>query len=369
MPNFNALMPGPSFDIGNSIKNANSLAGMIDARKERERVAGAENALRQYVQAADEPTRKNAMMELANFDPEATLKVRGAEEDATRQRVTDGLQLLSGVKDQPSWEAAIRTYTYLHPGADVSHLPAEYSPAVVGQMRQQLEGIVGARGASSTARPVAIPDSIGPDGQVGTTLKYADGTEEFVPQTGRAKEKVGAIPAGYRLVNGRLERIPGADEALVDKDAVRRMQQAGDAATELMSLEQALMQLPEAPILLKLENAKAYFGQGDPKLQQALGNIARISGKMLAYVERLPGAATDKDREDFKGSAGVMSDETKPTSQRLAAARSARASFERILEKERAALGDAALPGNVVTQPTSQPEQNRPPLKSLIQRR
>lgn len=370
MPNFNALMPGPSFDIGNSIKNANSLAGMIDARKERERVAGAENALRQYVEAADEPTRKNALMELSRFDPEATMKVRDVEQQKARERVTDGLQLLSGVSDQASWDSAIRTYTYLHPDADTSHLPPQYSPEIVGQLRQQLDGIVGTRGASSMARPVMIPDAIGPDGQAGTEIRYADGTQEFIPTNKRRAEKVGPVPAGYRLVGDRLERIPGADEALAG---------AGGSAGPRPGVE--------------MLNAKALFERGQAALREfdpykdlipsfieeqggklpSLGNVLKnpeyqaqtnAARNFIAAVLRKEsgGAITTDEWADYYPMYFPMAGDQPLVLEQKARLRSA------ALDQLGTASG-SALPGSVVTQQPAEQPQSRPPLKFLIQRR
>lgn len=123
-------------------------------------------------------------------------------------------------------------------------------------------------------------------------------------------------------------------EAAVDreKDVAEQLRGADEAIADLTTLEGALSRLP-SPAALKIESAKGFFGRGDPAVQEALGQASVISGRMLKYVERLPGAATDKDRETFMASAGVLSNDSLPVQQRIAAARTAKEAYQRLLNK------------------------------------
>lgn len=117
-----------------------------------------------------------------------------------------------------------------------------------------------------------------------------------------------------------------SEKAAVAADAV-------DALSELDKLESAIGSLPDTPVGMRWENFKAQFTGGDPKVQAAIGESKQIAGRMLRYVERLPGAATDKDREVFMASAGLINDDNAPPEQKKAAVRSARESFQRLVEK------------------------------------
>lgn len=117
-----------------------------------------------------------------------------------------------------------------------------------------------------------------------------------------------------------------------DIEVAAKVRSAEDAISELVPLKQALAKLP-SPAALRVEGAKGFFGMENPRIQAALGDVQRISGRMLEYVNRLPGAATDADREIFMASAGVLSDPNTPASRKIAAADSAIQSYQRLIQK------------------------------------
>ncbi len=117
-----------------------------------------------------------------------------------------------------------------------------------------------------------------------------------------------------------------------DIEVAAKVRSAEDAISELVPLKQALAKLP-SPAALRVEGAKGFFGMENPRIQAALGDVQRISGRMLEYVNRLPGAATDADREIFMASAGVLGDPNTPASRKIAAADSAIQSYQRLIQK------------------------------------
>jgi len=117
-----------------------------------------------------------------------------------------------------------------------------------------------------------------------------------------------------------------------DIEVAAKVRSAEDAISELVPLKQALAKLP-SPAALGIEGFKAFFGAENTKVQAALGDIQRIAGRMLEYVNRLPGAATDADREIFLASAGVLNDPNTPASRKIAAADSAIQSYQRLIQK------------------------------------
>lgn len=126
-------------------------------------------------------------------------------------------------------------------------------------------------------------------------------------------------------VTGRL----GAEKAADYSD---KGDKASEAIAELDSLTGALGKL-SSPAYTKYQNVAGFFGGGDADYQAALGEVDRASGRMLAYVERLPGAATDADRDIFMASAGVLRNPNLSIAQRIAAADAAKASFQRLVQK------------------------------------
>lgn len=131
-------------------------------------------------------------------------------------------------------------------------------------------------------------------------------------------------------VTGDKKRI----EAAVDREGnvTEQLRDAENAIADLNTLDGALSGLP-SPAELKIEAVKGFVGRADPKIQEALGTAKFVSGRMLKYVERLPGAATDKDREVFMASAGVLTNEELPVAQRIAAARAAKGAYQRLVNK------------------------------------
>lgn len=128
------------------------------------------------------------------------------------------------------------------------------------------------------------------------------------------------------------QKAKGAAKAERDIEVAAKVSSAEDAISELVPLRRALSKLP-SPAALKVESAKAFFGMENPRIQAALGDVQRISGRMLEYINRLPGAATDADREIFMASAGVLGDPNTPASRKIAAADSAIQSYQRLIQK------------------------------------
>lgn len=131
-------------------------------------------------------------------------------------------------------------------------------------------------------------------------------------------------------VTGDKKRI----EAAVDREGnvAEQLRDADSAIADLNTLDGALSGLP-SPAELKIEALKGFVGRADPKIQESLGVAKFVSGRMLKYVEKLPGAATDKDREVFMASAGVLTNEELPVAQRIAAARAAKDAYQRLVNK------------------------------------
>lgn len=150
------------------------------------------------------------------------------------------------------------------------------------------------------------------------------------------------VAAGKRRAEAAADR---------EKDVAEQLRGADEAIADLTTLEGALSRLP-SPAALKIEAAKGFFGRGDPGVQEALGQASVISGRMLKYVERLPGAATDKDREVFMASAGVLTNEDLPVERRAAAARAAKEAYGRLIKKY--GQGNSGQPAQPSQQPTQQ---------------
>ncbi|MBK7052163.1 MAG: hypothetical protein IPH54_16595 [Rhodoferax sp.] len=172
--------------------------------------------------------------------------------------------------------------------------------------------------------------------QVDPTAIYTQGAQAQRQERGAQLDVLTeAQKEAIRLQNvGQMaeQKAKGEAKAERDIDVAAKVRSAEDAISELVPLKQALAKLP-SPAALRIEGAKAFFGMENPRIQAALGDVQRISGRMLEYVNRLPGAATDKDREVFMASAGVLNDPNTPASRKIAAADSAIQSYQRLIQK------------------------------------
>lgn len=139
-----------------------------------------------------------------------------------------------------------------------------------------------------------------------------------------------------------VESAKGAAKARTEREQEKeeKAEKAGEAVTELNSMVTSLQALPPTVAGMKWEGLKSYFTGGDPKIQEALGNIDRISGRMLEFANKLPGAATDADRVLFMSSAGVMNDPSATPARKIAAAQSAIGAYNRLIAK----YGNGAQP-------------------------
>lgn len=138
---------------------------------------------------------------------------------------------------------------------------------------------------------------------------------------------------------------------------IDKVEKAGEAITELASMVDSLKMLPQSAAGMKWEGLTSFFTGGDPKIQEALGNIDRISGRMLEYANKLPGAATDADRVLFMSSAGVMNDPDATPARKIAAAQSAIGAYQRLMAKYGARPSAASGPAPA----TKPPAQARAP--------
>src|SRR5574343_564297 len=198
--------------------------------------------------------------------------------------------------------------------------------------------------------------------QVDPTAIYTKGAQAQQQERGAQLDVMTeAQKEAIRLQNvGQMaeQRAKGEAKAERDIEVAAKVRSAEDAISELVPLRRALSKLP-SPAALRVESAKAFFGMENPKIQAALGDIQRISGRMLEYVNRLPGAATDADREIFMASSGVLNDPNTPASRKIAAADSAIQSYQRLIQKY----------GKGQSQPQPQPQRQQvnilPPASQL----
>ncbi len=231
----------------------------------------------------------------------------------------------------PAYDDATGELVFIQPGGEsgarqiAGFTPAESLMQIDQGNRRLLVG-------GKTGRQVGSEYQVGVD----PTTVYSQGQQAVRQERGAVLDVgVEAEKERIRLQNAaELERRKalGANTAAREEKITESVVNAENALATLAPLKSALSKL-KSPAGMKIEDAKAWFGAGNPEIQRAVGTIQQISGAMLKYVERLPGAATDADREIFMASAGVLNSPNASPQRKMAAADAAIASYERLVKK------------------------------------
>jgi len=219
---------------------------------------------------------------------------------------------------------------YIQPGGEEgARRISGYTP--VEQLMQVNQGdrrllVGGKTGRQVSDYPVAVDPS----------TVYSQGQQDQRQERGAVLDVASeAEKERIRLQNAaqlEQERARGSNAAAREEKITEEVRDAEGALATIAPLKSALSKL-RSPLGMKAEAAKSWVGFGNPEIEKAQGTIRQISGAMLKYVERLPGAATEGDRVVFMASAGVLNDPNSSPSEKIAAADSAIASYERLVKK------------------------------------
>jgi hypothetical protein len=182
-----------------------------------------------------------------------------------------------------------------------------------------------------------------------TPIQTSTGFQSYNNRTGAATPLLGAngqpllpVPADP-TVQGNVAQARAVGTGTGEAATIPLKAQAEKASTAQLSaptalslfddFEKAIMRQPATMTGRGVERAAGIVGLGNEDQQTAIAEGETIASQLMAYAEKLPGPASDKDRIDFKASIGAYADATATKAQRLAAMRQARKSFERMVKK------------------------------------
>jgi hypothetical protein len=211
-------------------------------------------------------------------------------------------------------------------------------------------------------------------GQYNTPIQTSTGFQGFNNRTGAVTPLVGQnglplmpVPADATMQGnvaqaravgtGQGEAQVAPIKALASKAAEKQIEADFTAPTALSMLndwEKVVMRQPSTALGRGAERVAGMAGLGNEDQQNAVAEGETIASQMMAYAEKLPGPASDKDRIDFKASIGAYADPAATKAQRLAALRRAKKSFERTIQK----YGSGVAPGAQAA-PAGQPQRLR----------
>jgi len=146
----------------------------------------------------------------------------------------------------------------------------------------------------------------------------------------------GGVARAQAVGRGTGEAEVAPVKARAEKIAEKQVEGEFNAPTAmnlLGDLENAVMRQPASALGRGAERAAGYIGLGNEDQQNAIAEGETAASQLMAYAQKLPGPASDKDRIDYKASIGAYADPTATKAQRLAAVRQAKKSFERLIQK------------------------------------
>jgi len=271
----------------------------------------------------------------------ADLEVGKAKLEAGLKQYEAMAQIMSGVRDQASYDAARQQAMQIMGPDAAARIPPVYDPAAVEAGRLKAMGIkdqmeMHYKEVAAELAKQKFGLDVDQFGEVKRSNRAAEGDRDATRaqsarqhsermavdkgDTGPSGAKGGKAPAGYRwTAGGDLIAIPGGPADLKNNAETVK---AGRDAESVLSL------LDEADILLP-QGTNGYVGTGVDKLLglggvstvggNASAQLRAIEGGLISKMPKMSGPQSDKDVLLYKQMAGQVGDSTIPREQRQAA--------------------------------------------------
>lgn len=266
----------------------------------------------------------------------ADLEAGKAKLEAGLKQYEAMAQIMSGVRDQASYDAARQQAMQVMGPEAAARIPPVYNPADVEAGRLKAMGIkdqmemhykeVAAELASNKFKYDQTNDTANRNvtirGQDQSAASAAAGRAQSDRHHNDNKTQAAKPPAGYRNnPDGSMSAIPGGPADL--KNNAESVKAARDAESVLSLLDEADLLLPQG--------TNGYVGTGVDKLlgvgglSTAGGNasaqLRAIEGGLISKMPKMSGPQSDKDVLLYKQMAGQVGDSTIPREQRQAASK------------------------------------------------
>jgi hypothetical protein len=109
------------------------------------------------------------------------------------------------------------------------------------------------------------------------------------------------------------------------------------------------------------ETVMGAVGAGNEGEQNAMADAENLGASIVTYAQKQPGPSSDKDVQNYMTQVGILGSKLATRDQRMSAAKSAKESYLRVVQK----YGKDWQP-NAPTGSASPAPSGRPPLSSLI---
>ncbi len=325
-------------------QNQNRLADLMYGEKQRE--SDGQTALANAYKAATDPTtgaidRNKLYGALAQGGQGAKLPTvqKGfadqdkAAADTQKAKVEAHLkqleamgQILTGAKDQASWDAAREQAVQMFGPEAGAKMPAQYDPVLVAQKRDQALSVKDQLEQKWKAMEYTTPKAdamlsaqtsrANNAATVGATIRGQNMTDA----RSREANQSGKIPPGYRATaNGGLEAIPGGPADL--KVNAAGVAKVSDAKDVLGLLDEVDVLLPKSTGSYAGVAADAVAGSIGKSTEGAktVAQLKALQGALVSKMPKMSGPQSDKDVLLYREMAGQVGDATIPVAQRQAA--------------------------------------------------
>ena len=308
--------------------------------QDRQRGLAADNALAQLLAGGKSGADVSAGLASQGYGKQAldyTKQMQAAAKDKaaaekeqlsnTMTKLSLGAQLLGGVTDQASYDAA-RATAQAH-GLDVSRMQPNYDPAFVAQklkegltVKEQLEQYWKQKGydtpdanARLSAQTAANGQQIQREGQQ-ITVRGQDMTDART----REANQQGKIPPGYRATATGLEAIPGGPADIkAGAEGQKRTTDANDVLSLLDEVDKLLPKSTGSRIGAAADWTAGAFGHATEGAK-TVAQLKMIQGALVSKMPKMSGPQSDKDVLLYREMAGQVGDPSLPVETRQAAA-------------------------------------------------
>lgn len=182
---------------------------------------------------------------------------------------------------------------------------------------------------SSTATLPTLNQPIGGGNQQGALPPPIPGQNPQSQPSVLGPDEVAANVARIEAEKNRA-KVVGTQQG---EKAVQGVMNAPTALNLMDDMDKGLQAQPESAFGRGVQSGLGFFGYGDSEKQAGMSVADTAGAQLMAYAEKLPGPASDADRQDFKASVGILASSVATRDQKRAALAQARKSFERLVQK------------------------------------
>ena len=215
----------------------------------------------------------------------------------------------------------------------------QFGPAAITQVDGAPAFAVPTYDPSSSSVKVQIAPIGGPVVNRSTGLSADEQADLEVKTEGEKTRIKTAAELAFAQQQAEAAAAKAAAEATAKADAQRRQDQTDKAVTAGNAVElldryiAAVGRQPRTAAGRGIETVLGVVGAGNEVEQNAMADAENIGASIVTYAQKQPGPSSDKDVQNYMTQVGILGNKLATREQRLSAARSAKESYLRVVQK------------------------------------